>query len=180
MPPLIFLGSLDKMPLDSVSLDFCLRSPIPTDVPAIFGLIQALAAYEQLSNAVTGTQTALERDLFGDRPAIEVVVAEVNNQIIGFALFFSNYSTFLTKSGIYLEDIFVLPEYRGVGIGKALIKYLANLAIKRECGRLEWSVLDWNQPAINFYESIGAKILPDWRICRLTGTVLIELGSLRD
>ncbi len=165
---------------NSLSLDFCLRSPTPDDVPAIFALIQALAEYENLSHAVTGTIEALKLDLFSDRPKIEAVVAEVDTQIVGFALFFQNYSTFLTKSGIYLEDIFVLPEYRGAGIGKALLKYLANLAIDRGCGRLEWSVLDWNQPAISFYEAIGAKILPDWRICRLTGEDLIKMGSLRD
>lgn len=165
------------MSLDSPSLNFCLRSPTPADVLAIFNLIQALAAYEQLGHAVTGTPEALARDLFGDRPIIEAVVAEVDDRIIGFALFFSNYSTFLTKSGIYLEDIFVLPEYRGAGIGKSLIKYLANLAVKRGCGRLEWSVLDWNQPAISFYESLGVKVLPDWRICRLTDEALIELGG---
>jgi GNAT superfamily N-acetyltransferase len=165
---------------NSLSLDFCLRSPTPDDVPAIFALIQALAEYENLTHAVTGTVEALKLDLFSDRPKIEAVVAEVDTQIVGFALFFQNYSTFLTKSGIYLEDIFVLPEYRGAGIGKALLKYLANLAIDRGCGRLEWSVLDWNQPAISFYEAIGAKILPDWRICRLTGEDLIKMGSLRD
>jgi GNAT superfamily N-acetyltransferase len=159
------------------SINFFLRSPTPADVSSIFGLIQALAAYEQLSHAVTGRVEALDRDLFGDRQVIEAVVAEVDDRIIGFAIFFSNYSTFLTKSGIYLEDIFVLPEYRGVGIGKALIKYLANLAVARGCGRLEWSVLDWNQPAISFYESIGANVLPDWRICRLTGEALIKLGN---
>jgi len=165
---------------NSLSLDFCLRSPTPDDVPAIFALIQALAEYENLTHAVTGTVEALKLDLFSDRPKIEAVVAEVDTQIVGFALFFQNYSTFLTKSGIYLEDIFVLPEYRGAGIGKALLKYLANLAIDRGCGRLEWSVLDWNQPAISFYEAIRAKILPDWRICRLTGEDLIKMGSLRD
>jgi len=165
---------------NSSSLDFCLRSPTPDDVPAIFALIQALAAYENLNRTVTGTAEALKVDLFSDRPKVEVIVAEVNSQVVGFALFFQNYSTFLTKSGIYLEDIFVLPEYRGAGIGKALIKYLANLAVSRGCGRLEWSVLDWNQPAISFYEAIGAKVLPDWRICRLTGEALIKIGSLRD
>jgi GNAT superfamily N-acetyltransferase len=157
--------------------NFILRSPTPSDTPAIFNLIQALAEYEKLSHAVTGTVEALELDLFSDRPVIEAVVVEINSQIVGFALFFQNYSTFLTKRGIYLEDIFVLPEYRGTGIGKALIKYLANLAIKRNCGRLEWSVLDWNQPAINFYEAIGAKVLSDWRICRVTGENFTKLAE---
>ncbi|AFY75377.1 acetyltransferase [Synechococcus sp. PCC 7502] len=161
----------------SLTNDFVLRSPTSKDVSAIFNLIQALAEYEQLSHTVTGTVEALELDLFGDRPVIEAVVAEIDAQIVGFALFFRNYSTFLTKSGIYLEDIFVLPAYRGAGIGKALIKYLASLTVSRGYGRLEWSVLDWNQPAISFYEAIGAKVLPDWRICRLTGEDLIKLGT---
>lgn len=159
------------------AFNFVLRSPIPSDAPAIFNLIQALAEYEKLTHAVTGTLQELERDLFSDRPVIEAVVAEVDNQIVGFALFFQNYSTFLTKKGIYLEDIFVLPEYRGAGIGKALIVYLASLAVKRSCGRLEWSVLDWNQPAISFYEAIGAKVLPDWRICRVSDEALNLLAS---
>jgi len=157
--------------------DYFLRSPVVSDVPAIFSLIQALAEYEKLTHAVTGTLEALELDLFGDRPVIEAVVAEVDSQIVGFALFFQNYSTFLTKRGIYLEDIFVLPTHRGSGIGKALIVYLANLAVIRGCGRLEWSVLDWNQPAISFYEAIGAKVLPDWRICRLSDEALTKLGT---
>ncbi|WP_017714859.1 GNAT family N-acetyltransferase [Kamptonema formosum] len=157
--------------------DLILRSATPADVPAIFGLIQALAKYENLSHAVTGTPDALKEHLFGERPYAEVILAERAGEIAGFALFFYNYSTFLTKPGIYLEDLFVLPESRRQGIGKALLTYLAQLAVARNCGRLEWSVLDWNEPAISFYERCGAKVLPDWRICRLAGDDLTHLAS---
>ena len=115
--------------------------------------------------------------LFGSRPYAEAIVAEANSLIVGFALFFSNYSTFLTKPGIYLEDVFVLPEYRRQGIGKALLIYLGKLALERDVGRLEWSVLDWNQSAIDFYQTMGAKVLPDWRICRVTGDALKNLTT---
>ncbi len=115
--------------------------------------------------------------LFGSRPYAEAIVAEANSLIVGFALFFSNYSTFLTKPGIYLEDVFVLPEYRRQGIGKALLIYLGKLALERDAGRLEWSGLDWNQSAIDFYQTMGAKVLPDWRICRVTGDALKNLTT---
>lgn len=156
---------------------FVIRSATSADVPVLFELIQALAEYEKLSHAVTGSADELKEHLFGDRPYAESLVAEVAGEVVGFALFFYNYSTFLTKPGIYLEDLFVLPEYRGRGIGKSLIVSLGKLAIARGCGRLEWSVLDWNEPAIAFYRRIGADILPDWRICRVTGDALTDLGS---
>ncbi|XGV94564.1 MAG: N-acetyltransferase family protein [Leptolyngbya sp. BL-A-14] len=146
-----------------------LRAATPADVPAIFALIQALAEYEKLAHAVTGSPEALQNHLFGQRPYAEVVLAEVAETVAGLALFFYNYSTFLTKPGIYLEDLFVLPEYRKLGIGKALLTHLAQRALSEGCGRLEWSVLDWNAPAIAFYEKMGATVLPDWRICRVTG-----------
>lgn len=149
-----------------------LRVATADDVPTIFALIQALAEYEQLSHAVTGTLEALHEHLFGSRRYAEVVLAETAGSIAGFALFFYNYSTFLTKPGLYLEDLFVLPEYRRLGIGKALLIYLAQRAIAEGCGRLEWSVLDWNAPAIAFYQKMGATVLPDWRICRVTGAAL--------
>jgi GNAT superfamily N-acetyltransferase len=152
-----------------------LRPAIIADVPVIFDLIKALAEYEQLSHAVTGSIEALEKDLFGDRPVAEVILAEWSGEIVGFALFFTNYSTFLTKSGIYLEDLFVLPEYRRRGIGKAFFHYLARLANERNAGRLEWSVLDWNESAINFYRQMGASLLEEWRICRITGDDLERL-----
>ncbi|MGC9524306.1 MAG: GNAT family N-acetyltransferase [Limnospira sp.] len=157
-----------------------LRPATPADVPAIFSLIRALAEYEKLSHQVTGDADALKQHLFGARPYAEVILAEWEQKIVGFALFFPNYSTFLTQPGIYLEDLFVLPDYRGRGIGKALLKEVAKLAVSRGCGRLEWSVLDWNQPAIAFYQYMGAAVLPDWRICRVTGESLRQLGDFRE
>ena len=154
-----------------------IRSAIATDIPALFDLIRALAEYEQLSHQVTGSIEALRIHLFGDRPVAFAIVAEIEGQIVGFALFFYNYSTFLTKPGIYLEDLFVLPEYRRQGIGKALLTHLAQRAVAEGCGRLEWSVLDWNAPAIAFYQRMGADVLPDWRICRVTGDNLTSLGQ---
>ena len=156
---------------------FTIRPATINDVPNIFALIQALAEYEKLADKVTGNIEALQEDLFGASPCIESIVAEIDShQIVGFALFFTSYSTFLTRRGIYLEDLFVLSEYRGMGIGKALITNLAQIAVSRGYGRFEWSVLDWNEPAIAFYQRIGAEILPDWRICRVTGKSLEELG----
>lgn len=157
--------------------DLILRSPRPADVPTLFNLIKALADYENLSHTVTGTVTELEAHLFGNPPRIEAVMAEVNARAVGFALFFYNYSTFLTRPGLYLEDLFVLSDYRRLGIGKAMLKYLARLAVERGCGRLEWSVLDWNAPAIAFYEKMGATVLPDWRICRTTGEALLAMAA---
>ncbi|AKE63348.1 diamine acetyltransferase 2 [Microcystis aeruginosa NIES-3806] len=159
-------------------MNYSIRAAVATDVKAIFDLIAALAAYEKLSHLVTGNSQALGEHLFGEKPYIEALVAEVGGRIVGFALFFANYSTFLTKPGIYLEDIFVLPDYRGQGIGKALLMAVAKIAVARDAGRLEWSVLDWNQPAIDFYEKMGARVLNEWQICRLTGTALTELGNI--
>ncbi len=156
---------------------FNLRSAIPADVPAIFSLIQALAKYENLSDAVTGSPDQLADHLFGSRPYIEAIVADRDGQVVGFALFLHNYSTFLTKPGIYLEDLFVLPDYRGQNIGKALLTRLAQIAVDRGCGRLEWSVLDWNEPAIGFYKRMGATVLPDWRTCRVTGEALSSMAQ---
>ncbi|NEP78563.1 MAG: GNAT family N-acetyltransferase [Okeania sp. SIO3C4] len=161
------------MSLDELKL----RSATPADVPIIFELIKALAEYEKLSHAVTGSVASLKADLFGDRPYAEAIIAEFAGQPVGFSLFFHNYSTFLTQPGIYIEDLFVLPEYRGRGIGKQLVSYVAQLAVSRNCGRLEWSVLDWNKPAIGFYQRIGASILDEWRICRVTGNSLNSLAS---
>lgn len=157
--------------------ELTIRPAKPTDAPVLFDLIQALAEYEKLSQAVTGSAEALEEHLFGCKPYAEAIIAEYGGQAVGFALFFYNYSTFLTKPGIYLEDLFVLPEFRRQGIGTAILKHLAQLAVARNCGRLEWSVLDWNQPAIAFYEKIGASVLPDWRICRMTGDSLNQLAA---
>ena len=158
-------------------MNYSIRAAVATDVKTIFDLIAALAAYEKLSHLVTGNSQALGEHLFGEKPYIEALVAEVGGRIVGFALFFANYSTFLTKPGIYLEDIFVLPDYRSQGIGKALLMAVAKIAVARDAGRLEWSVLDWNQPAIDFYEKMGAKVFQEWQICRLTGTALTQLGN---
>lgn len=157
-----------------------IRRAIESDVPTLFSLIEALAEYEQLSHAVTGDAEALKEHLFGSRPYAEAILAEYGEKAAGFALFFPNYSTFLTKPGIYLEDLFVLPEYRRCGIGKALLSYVARLAVDRQAGRLEWSVLDWNEPALNFYGKMGASLLEEWRICRVNGQSLIELGNHTD
>ncbi len=147
------------------------------DTPQIFDLIKALAEYEKLSARVTGNVRDLEQHLFGERPYIEAILAEWSGKVVGFGLFFPNYSTFLTKPGIYLEDLFVLPNYRRKGIGKAMLSYIGKLAIERGAGRLEWSVLDWNQSAIAFYQEIGATVLPDWRICRVTEDSLQTLAG---
>ena len=154
-----------------------LRSATIDDVESIFSLIQALAEYEKLSHQVVGTPEQLKAHLFGEPAYAEVILAEIDSKVVGFALFFHNYSTFLTQPGIYLEDLFVLPEYRRQGIGKALITAVAKLAVTRNCGRLEWSVLDWNQPAIDFYRSMGANILEEWKICRVTETALTQLSQ---
>ena len=157
-----------------------IRQAIADDVPYIFNLIEALAEYEKLSHLVTGTVEDLHEHLFGSRIYAEAIVTEWDSKIIGFALFFPNYSTFLTKPGIYLEDLFVLPEYRRQGIGKAMLSYLGKLAVERDAGRLEWSVLDWNESAIAFYQNIGAQVLPDWRICRVTENSLQRLADYKD
>ncbi|MGB3560241.1 MAG: GNAT family N-acetyltransferase [Geitlerinemataceae cyanobacterium] len=154
-----------------------IRSAQPEDVSVLFDLILALAKYEKLSDAVTGDAAALNDHLFGERSYAEALLAEWEGKSIGFALFFHNYSTFLTQPGIYLEDLFVLPDYRGQGIGKGLIRQLARIAVDRGCGRLEWTVLDWNESAIGFYQHLGAAVLPDWRVCRVTGESLTDLAK---
>ena len=147
------------------------------DVPLILSLISALADYERLSHQMVATEAALRETLFGEKPAAEVVIAYVDDVAVGFALWFYNYSTFLGKPGLYLEDLFVLPEWRGHGVGRRLLSYLASVAVERGCGRMEWSVLDWNESAIGFYRKLGATLLEDWRICRLTGETLAALGG---
>jgi hypothetical protein len=147
------------------------------DVPAILAFIHGLAEYEKLSDQMVATEDALRRTLFGARPYAEVLIARVDGEPAGFALFFHNYSTFLARPGIYLEDLFVLPAMRTRGVGKALLRAVASIARERECGRLEWSVLDWNEPAIEFYRRMGAEVMPDWRICRLTGEGIDKLAD---
>jgi len=147
------------------------------DVAVILDLIRQLAEYERLADRVTATEDQLRKTLFGARPAAEVLLAAVDGKTVGFAVFFSNYSTFLAKPGLYLEDLFVEPHARGQGIGTALLARLAQLAVERDCGRVEWSVLDWNEPSIHFYESLGAVPLSEWTTFRLTGDALAKLGS---
>jgi len=147
------------------------------DVPLIHRLITGLAEYEKLAHEMTATEAGLRETLFGARPGAEVVIAYTGDTPVGFALFFPNYSTFLGKPGIYLEDLFVLPAWRGHGFGRGLLTHLAKLAVARGCGRFEWSVLDWNDPAIGFYKSLGAKPMDGWSIFRLTGDALQKLGS---
>ena len=149
----------------------------PDDVPAIFGLIRALADYEQLSDQVVATEADLRRWLFGDRPAAEVVLARTGGTVVGFALFFHNFSTFLGRPGLFLEDLFVMPDWRGRGVGRQLIAHVAGIAVQRGCGRMEWAVLDWNEGALGFYERIGARVMEEWRLCRLTGTALGRVAS---
>ena len=151
-----------------------LRSATAADVPLILSFIRDLAEYEKLSHEVVATEDSLRRTLFGSPPAAHVVIAEVDGQPAGFALYFFNYSTFLAKPGLYLEDLFVKPAFRGSGTGKALLLHLAKLANERGCGRMEWTVLDWNEPAIKFYESLGAERKLAWQICRLTGPTLTQ------
>lgn len=149
------------------------------DVPVILGMIKALAEYEQLTHEVVATEDDLRQSLFGPRPAGEVVLAYAGETPIGFALFFHNFSTFLGRRGLYLEDLFVVPEWRGRGIGRELLAHLARLAVERDCGRMEWSVLDWNDSAVGFYQRLGARVMEDWRICRLTGDGLAQLAASR-
>ena len=147
---------------------FGIRAAQPADTPEILRLIRELARYEKLEHLVAGTDEALRRSLFGDRPAAEALVAQVDGRTVGFALFFTTFSTFLCKPGLYLEDLFVEPAHRGSGIGKALLRELARLANERGCGRLEWRVLDWNEPSIRFYESLGAALQKEWILVRMT------------
>jgi GNAT superfamily N-acetyltransferase len=149
------------------------------DVPLIFSLIRGLAEYEKLAHDVTATEEKLRETLFGPRPAAEVVIAYADGTPAGFALFFHNYSTFLAQPGVYLEDLYVLPEWRGRGIGKRLLTHLAKIAVERNCGRLEWSVLDWNEPAIGFYKRLGARLMEEWSIFRVTGDALRTLAGER-
>ena len=147
------------------------------DVPLILSLITALAEYERMSNEVVATEPGLRTTLFGPHPSAEVVIGYAGDEPAGFALFFHNYSTFLGKPGLYLEDLFVVPKFRGSGFGRALLTHLAALAVERGCGRFEWSVLDWNEPAIGFYKKLGAQPMDDWTIFRLTGEALKNLAS---
>jgi GNAT superfamily N-acetyltransferase len=154
-----------------------IRAATADDVPLIRQLIAELADYERLAHAAVATDADLRAQLFGTHPAAEVLVGEVDGQPAGFALFFHNFSTFLGKRGLYLEDLFVRPAYRGVGLGRHLMAALARIAVQRDCGRFEWSVLDWNAPAIGFYRRLGAVGLDEWTVQRLEGEALHALAS---
>ena len=147
------------------------------DVPAVLDMIRGLAEFERLGALCIATEDDVERALFGDKTAVEVVVAWEGDKTAGFALFFHNFSTFLGRRGLYLEDLFVRPSFRRRGYGRALLIYLARVAVERGCGRFEWTVLDWNAAAIGFYEELGAQVLPDWRITRVTGAALAALAA---
>lgn len=153
-----------------------IRSASPDDLPAIEKLIRDLAEYEKLAHAVTLSPAELRAHLFGPRPYAEVLLAEDAGAVVGFALFFHNYSTFRGKPGVYLEDLFVVPEARGKGFGKKLLAALARLAVDRDCARVEWSVLNWNTPSIEFYKSLGAKPMDEWTVYRLTDEALVKLA----
>lgn len=153
------------------------RSATADDVGLILEFIEGLAHYEKLSHEVVADEERLRRTLFSDRPAAEVLIAECDGEAAGFALFFHNYSTFLARPGLYLEDLYVRPELRGRGVGRRLLSRLASIAVERECGRFEWSVLDWNEPAIRFYENLGAKAMDGWTVFRVTGEALSRLAE---
>ena len=166
----------------SAPTPFVLRPAELGDVSAIVQLINGLAEFEKLTHLVKITPEKLRPHLFGERPVVEALVADVAGErgardVVAFALFFTNFSTFLGKPGLYLEDLYVKPEQRGAGIGQALLKRLAQIAVERDYGRFEWSVLDWNEGAIRFYERMGATVMPEWRICRVTGDALAQLGE---
>jgi GNAT superfamily N-acetyltransferase len=155
---------------------FTLRPAAPGDVPLILACIRALAEYERLAHECVATEALLHASLFGDRPSAEVVLAFAGEEPAGFALWFESYSTFLARPGLYLEDLFVYPRYRGHGLGRQLLRHLARIAVERDYGRVEWSVLDWNVDAIGFYRSLGAELLDDWRRCRLDGEAIPALA----
>jgi GNAT superfamily N-acetyltransferase len=148
------------------------------DVPTILSLIKSLAEYERLEDEVEATEDDIRDSLFGEWPGAEVVLAYVGSELAGFALFFHNYSTFLGRRGLYLEDLFVLPAFRSKGVGRRLLSHLARIAVERKCGRMEWWVLDWNETAIRFYQSIGAVPMDDWTVYRLRGDALARLADL--
>ncbi|SFL43592.1 GNAT family N-acetyltransferase [Rugamonas rubra] len=153
-----------------------IRPAQPDDVAAIFGMIHELAVFEKLEHMMEGNEAMLRDSLFGAHPACEALVGEADGAVRTFALFFHNYSTFLCRKGLYLEDLYVKQDSRGKGYGKQMLAALAQLALQRDCGRFEWSVLDWNANAISFYQGVGAELLPDWRICRVTGDALAQLS----
>jgi GNAT superfamily N-acetyltransferase len=153
-----------------------IRPATPADVPLIMTLIVELAVYEKLENEVSATEQDLHRALFGDRPVVEGIVALLDDEAVGYALFFPTFSSFLAKPGLYLEDLYVRPAARGFGVGRRLLEYLARVAVDRGWGRFEWAVLDWNEPSIAFYKRMGATPMHDWTVFRVTGTALEKLA----
>jgi len=169
---------MEEHVLSGARAGYAIRPAAEGDVGEILRLILALAEYEKLAHMAAGTPALLHEALFGPRPCCEALVAERGGRAVGFALFFTTFSTFLCRPGLYLEDLFVEPEHRGAGIGKALLARLAALAAERGCGRLEWRVLDWNEPSIRFYESLGASLLEEWILVRMTRPEFEKLGSI--
>ena len=158
---------------------FLIREAAPADVAELLRLIRELAVYEKLEEMCVGTGPMLREALFGARPVCEALIAEVGGRAVGFALFFATFSTFLCKPGLYLEDLFVEPAHRGTGIGKALLQRLAALTLERRGGRFEWRVLDWNEPSIRFYEGLGATLMREWLLARVTGPPLERLAGVK-
>ena len=158
-------------------MSITIREARPEDAAAIYAMIYELAVYEKAPEEVITTPDEIRETLFGADSKTEALIAEYEGKIAGYAVFFTSYSTWLGRNGIYMEDLYVSPAYRGLGAGKALLKHIAQLAVQRQCGRLEWSVLDWNQPAIDFYQGMGAQLLPEWRIVRVTGDALLKMGG---
>ena len=156
---------------------FLIRAATPADVAQLLRLIHELAVYEKLEHMAVGTPPLLHEALFGKRPVCEALMAEVGGRAVGFALYFATFSTFLCKPGLYLEDLFVEPAHRGSGIGKALLQRLAAITVERDGGRFEWRVLDWNEPSIKFYEALGATIMREWLLARVTGPELARLAG---
>lgn len=154
-----------------------IRPAAPADVGALLALMRELAEFEKLTHLFVATETSLNDALFGTRPAAEALMAERDGRVVGYAIFFHNFSTFLSRRGLYLEDLYVQPALRGSGLGTALLRRVAAIAVERRCGRFEWSVLDWNQPAIDFYTKMGATVMPDWRIVRITDDALARLAG---
>jgi GNAT superfamily N-acetyltransferase len=156
---------------------FSIRPAEPADVTDIYDMIVELAVFEKLEHLVVATETLLHEGLFSDKPSAEAIVGVEDGEVVAFALFFHNFSTFLTRKGLYLEDLYVKQAHRGKGYGRQMLVALARIAVERNCGRFEWSVLDWNESAIRFYEGMGAALLPDWRICRVTGDALAHMAA---
>jgi GNAT superfamily N-acetyltransferase len=156
---------------------FSIRPAQPSDVAHIHAMIVELAVFEKLEHLVVATEALLHEGLFGSKPSCEAIIGEENGEVVTFALFFHNFSTFLTKKGLYLEDLYVRQAFRGKGYGTRMLKKLAQVAVERNCGRFEWSVLDWNEPAINLYKAMGADVMPEWRICRVAGEALTDLAA---